>query len=820
MIWLIWISLSLAGTLTLGMPNGQLQTKVENSIHIASANEAGTPRTIAPSVYVNGKRVTPTGLVKNGTWAYRFPGPDKEGLLSIRAEIDDEKREWNLPVEPIDVPRFSADSVRVRSKDRRVQMVIRGADVPSPEALEVILSEGRVLTVQAKGDVVLVDVELGDRKVARRVWVALRDQRKRLRPVFSTIEVSQEIRMEYQAESGSSLWVQVGRRRMGPFLEKEGTVSAVFEQHFGDWEAQVEIEDDLGNRSRANERLPKPEGLDVLFIPVETLSAYTNSVDVYVLVKPQRQGSRTPSDVTCQTPRTGMLKMVPVGKDLWHTRVHLTDDSVMSLPIRCDVSGTSHSTRIASPLGVARQIRVRAYPEQISTDFPLSDIQAKVEDAYGTPLKIASLRLRAERGKLTAQAGGENVRTWEYMGSGSAVQAGSDELSATYSYPTGNGYLSSLLLGHDFVPDREEMVVYGRALDAKGLPLSGVSVHLSAGDSASVATTDEHGWAFAKVSVPEGKNPIVAVVQTEFLQRQMVLFRGEGRSVHHPTQADLSEDVELTFRIGRISRIAVDLDPPVLYASNGAEARVRVRFMDAAGNLVPDEFPILEASEGTFGSIVSAGEGVYETTYQPVDSSRSRLVQITARSPSGRTSLVRSLAIEPEPVGRSLSVSFGGLSNFGRVNTLMGGVTFRQRLDLWERRLMLQVGLLGWSQTAEVAASSAIESDYFTRLTLVPIHFGLVARQEWGMVAGSLGLSGVLAPGVSFERFGQDAGYSKVLFLPPGFRATTGVSYRLNVGEVFGELSGVFLYRPGGQGGLQKQVGGMVFLVGYRFILD
>ena len=88
------------------------------------------------------------------------------------------------------------------------------------------------------------------------------------------------------------------------------------------------------------------------------------------------------------------------------------------------------------------------------------------------------------------------------------------------------------------------------------------------------------------------------------------------------------------------------------------------------------------------------------------------------------------------------------------------------------------------------------------------------------MVSGSLALAGVLAPGVSFERFGQDAGYSKLLFLPPGFKASTGVSYRFNVGELYSELAGLFPYRPGGQGGLQKQVGGMVFLVGYRFILD
>ena len=263
-----------------------------------------------------------------------------------------------------------------------------------------------------------------------------------------------------------------------------------------------------------------------------------------------------------------------------------------------------------------------------------------------------------------------------------------------------------------------------------------MTLHLSAGDEAAAVRTNRFGWAQASVTVPEGSAPIAAVVHSEHLQRQMVLFRGEGRSEYHPARADIREEVALRFRIGRISRIAVDVDPPILYASNGAEARVRVRFMDSAGNLVPDEFPMLEATEGVFGSIVAAGEGVYEATYVPTESGRSRLVQITARSPSGRISMVRNLAIEPEPVARSLSVSFGGLSNFGRVNTLMGGIAFQQRLGLWDKRLLLQVGALGWSQTAEVPTSSSLDAGYFTRLTLVPIHVGLVARQEWGMVSG------------------------------------------------------------------------------------
>ena len=227
------------------------------------------------------------------------------------------------------------------------------------------------------------------------------------------------------------------------------------------------------------------------------------------------------------------------------------------------------------------------------------------------------------------------VRTWEYMGAGDAVQAGADVLLATYGYPMGSGSHAALLMGHDFVPKQNRMVLYGRAMDENGLPLEGVTLHLSAGDEAAAVRTNRFGWAQASVTVPEGSAPIAAVVHSEHLQRQMVLFRGEGRSEYHPARADIREEVALRFRIGRISRIAVDVDPPILYASNGAEARVRVRFMDSAGNLVPDEFPMLEATEGAFGSIVAAGEGVYEATYVPTESGRSRLVQITA-GPSGR----------------------------------------------------------------------------------------------------------------------------------------------------------------------------------------
>ena len=84
----------------------------------------------------------------------------------------------------------------------------------------------------------------------------------------------------------------------------------------------------------------------------------------------------------------------------------------------------------------------------------------------------------------------------------------------------------------------------------------------------------------------------------------MVLFRGVGE-VSIIRRAQISVEVALRFRIGRISRIAVMWILPFC-TQVMAQRRVRVRFMDSAGNLVPDEFPMLEATEGVFGSIVAA----------------------------------------------------------------------------------------------------------------------------------------------------------------------------------------------------------------------
>ncbi len=133
--------------------------------------------------------------------------------------------------------------------------------------------------------------------------------------------------------------------------------------------------------------------------------------------------------------------------------------------------------------------------------------------------------------------------------------------------------------------------------------------------------------------------------------------------------------------------------------------------------------------------------------------------------------------------------------------------------------MLLTLGVGAWSQTVRIEDVGDLSDDYFTRLTLVPIHVGLLGRQDWGMVSGWLGASGVLAPGVSFERFGEQPGFNRPIFLPPGILGYAGVSYRMAIGELLAEVRGVFLYRPGA-GGLKKQVGGMVFFVGYRFVLD
>ena len=133
---------------------------------------------------------------------------------------------------------------------------------------------------------------------------------------------------------------------------------------------------------------------------------------------------------------------------------------------------------------------------------------------------------------------------------------------------------------------------------------------------------------------------------------------------------------------------------------------------------------------------------------------------------------------------------------------------------------MLRVGVTGWSQVTSLSDSETLGDDYFTRLTLVPLHIGLVGRQEWGMLAGLIGGCGVIATGVSFERFGQATGFSRPVLLPPGVMGMSGIAYRLNIGELYSELRGTFLYRPGGLGGLQKQVGGLSIVVGYRFVLD
>ena len=525
-------------------------------------------------------------------------------------------------------------------------------------------------------------------------------------------------------------------------------------------------------------------------------------------------------EINCRTPTEGSVRLPSLGGGVWAAELQSRRLSAESIPMACTMGQASSTYRIRPPSGIAHALRLRVHPDQVSTDFPVADVQVRLEDAFGEPLESTRVAVKAEKGRLAEVQGDAALRMWEYQGEGEAVRAGKDTIEATYVQPLGTGNAVAVLSGHASVPKTGEVVLYARAVNARGLPLAGVKAHMTAGESAVAVDTGADGWAVGVVRLPIGVGPVLTEVRTPYQVHKDIIFRGSKPSARRPGRADLSASSDVNFRIGRVSSLSLDVEPTVLYSGGGAVARLEIRLTDAAGNLVPGEFPILDASEGQFGPLEKKMDGVYSAVYQPTSSDRARVVQLVAQSPSGRSKVVRDLKIEPRPIFRSLGASVGGVTNFGRVNGIVGSLDFEQRLAWLNGRVMLRVGVTGWSQVTSLSDSETVGDDYFTRLTLVPLHIGLVGRQEWGMLAGWIGGCGVIATGVSFERFGQVQGFSRPVLLPPGVMGMSGIAYRLNLGELYSELRGTFLYRPGGLGGLQKQVGGLSIVVGYRFVLD
>ena len=589
------------GPLVAGQPGRVEVLVVERGRGVAGA---------APDVTAGGAHLGPAEEVGPGRYRYLYtPAVTAHELELLVRPAEGADTRATLPVAPPRPPVFDLPAdVEAAVGTPRIEVRFPRARAGSldPSALLARVSEGRVLDVRVVEDAVLVAVEPGAERVARVMAVALTDREEPGAGVaFGLVRLRARPQLTIQAEPRSTLTVKVGRRSYGPFVaDATGSAQVSFDALPGDTSYEVSVADDLGNTQRSTG--PLPTSTRPVLVGLEVGSS--TGADVWLGAWSATGAPWNGAPPLVRTSAGEQTEVVAVTRNTWRVPVPRSAENALFDP-RVDVTLGEASLALRVPVGadLPTRVELQVYPDTLSADFPIAQVQAALLDWRGDRMDASTLQLTAARGELTIERTPEALRA-DYRGGG-AVEAGGDTLTAYWEQPAGTGHAWTV----EVWPGVEggELVVLARARDRLGRPLPGVPVEVLLGVLSAKADTDARGW--AKVRFPAvPADPIVLHVQAEALSREVAWLPEESSPLPDRSAPDLSARVDLPIRAGRVRQVFLDVSPRPLYTGGGTTATVTVRMLDAAGQPVRDERVTLDASEGE----ITAAEALPDGSFQ------------------------------------------------------------------------------------------------------------------------------------------------------------------------------------------------------------
>lgn len=697
----------------------------------------------------------------------------------------------------------------------------RGVDGPEmvverlPGARLARVSEGRVLEVRDDPDGVVVVVEPGAERTARMLAVALLDvEDPRATPTFGLVRLRARPQLSITADPGTTVTVRVGKRSYGPFVASaHGTAAVSFDAWPGEASYELAVADDLGNTQRSQG--PLPVATRPVLVGIEATLSGQRGADLWLAAWTPSGAVWPGAAPLCRTGAGVRTEAEALGSGLFRATVPLPDAGALFDPrVECGLADASVPLRV--PLGSERPTRIdlRVYPDTLSADFPIAQVQAVLLDRRGERLPPDALRLTAATGELQLEVA-EGALRGEYRGA-AAVAGGGDTLEAAWDHPAGTGLAWGLEIHAAADQSESVLTTLVRALDRQDRPLAGAAVHVWLGELEARAITDDRGW--ARVTFP-AVPPAATRVRAETASgvvREIAWLPGPEQLLPDPAAPDVHARVELPIRAGRVRQVFLDVSPRPLLTGSGATANVAIRMLDFSGNLVTDEPVTIVASEGQVGAIQPRPDGSRVVQYRPppnvlVD----RTVRITATTAAGTVST--DLALTPRPVNGSFGLSAGWIGNFGVVSSPALSLTLTQRIPFLPKLLSARIGVTAYTFDALVDDPFA-DDTIGVRATLLPLDLGLVATERSGRRSLSAGLAAVVAPYALTVDFGDDRGVAGVGLASPGLAVTGGGGYRLGNSEIFAEARYLLFTASGAQVSFEGSIGGLSLMGGYRLL--
>ena len=744
-----------------------------------------------------------------GVWEVRVrSAPDAE-RMRLDVQVDGERLRLEVPVGERPDSGFEGPGRLEALAGEEIRIRLRGEDLPEPDHVVVSAPEGELAGIERVGDDLQVRWTPSPVADPRVIPIGVRDVRRPgAPPEWTVVRLGARVPVSVETEPGAELSLVVHGRDYGPATASaDGRVTVVVDVLPGETTASARLTDTAGNVQNSTLTLAQAPGPSLAALPEGSIVPGAPLPPIH-LAGLTAGGAPWRGDApTCRASGGRELAIVEIGPGRWlGTLPPIDEDILLDLRVDCQMGPATASSRVAVQEGMPARIVLRAWPQELSSDFPVAQVQAWLEDASGDRLEPQGLVLRARHGELTELETADLGVRADYQG---MLDEPEDAVVAAWNHARGEGLPATLLLGHALSADGG-VDVQARALDALGRPLASVPVTLVLEDVTTELQTDARGFVEARFLAPAG--PSVAQAHSGSLDRQALVLPWTAGTPLHPSDPDLFSVAPITIRTGRVRRITLSTDRPVLLTGTGDTAQLTIVLEDASGRPVTDEAVRVTASEGVVTDPRPQADGSLRSVYAPPPGLTAGEVELAVTSPDGSFDARVVLRLEPEPVARAPSVHVGGIANLGSIRAPVLGADLEQRLPI---RIPLSARLAAdWYRDRETLTSDA--GDMEVQMDVLPI--ALSAHRRWSRGLWSTwGGAGVVVAPYRVERFfGGKQGGGRVAVHRPGATLYGGAGYRMRVGEVYGEARYLAIQSAAPE--YDGPIGGLVAVVGIRVV--
>lgn len=807
-------------------PDGPLLPGQENHLVVVLHHEGRTLTETVPALGAKPGDVYPAeGRVRDGVYAYRYVAPPElppHVVFTVGTGGGGITR-ISLPTAPIPEPLLQGPrgGLDVRAGgERTVEIPFSAEDLPFPEQIQLTATEGTVGIARREEDELVVRFTPGEERFPRVAVVGIRDRRyPGTPPTWIPVRVWGHPRIPVKTEPGALVTLEVGGRSFGPFeADAGGRAVARIPVPPGEETARVHIEDALGNVQQTTLNLVR-ESTPTLAWMAEPVRAGGSMPAMLHLAAFDPSGQPWRGDPPrCRMSPGGHVEPVMVGPGRYRVAPTRADaEDFLDLKATCVLpdAGARVQTRLPVGEGVPHRLVLRVYPEALSADFPVGQVQVFLEDRQGDRLPPHNIELGADHGTLEMEGKEARSLRAEYNGA-AAASYGEDRLWARYLLPEGNGIPHRLQVAHGAVTtDRTSLVVYGRATDAAGRPLSGVVLMLDAGGTARGATTNERGWAEALVPYdPEAEVLLLRARSGSLVHRWPYLPQDPGPAADIDAP-DLKAVLKVPITAGRVREVFLSTDPSVVQTNPAESSRVTVRLVDRDGNAVRDKSLEVRASQGEVTRLKTRADGTYEAWFHPPAGLLSGTVTLTATGREGAFAASTDIQLEPRPLSYAAGLGIGGLHNLGAISSILGELFVEARTPLLRRRLVLRLSGSAFGDTQELD-----DGNVTTDTTWYPVTLSALVRQERGLRTSWVG-AGFLGLGYHhhIDYGGQVADeVDDTGITGPGVALFGGLGLRFALGELGLEFRYLQLPSDFGVVKYEGNVGGLAPRLQYRIL--